>query len=67
MLMTIHCVHNMNVVKGKLYRNFDILDTCFYDKYIALSPGKWNFLCLGLNLSLDGIFVCKRLKLKILA
>ena len=55
---------NMNVVKEKLYKDFEVLDTWFYDNYMALNPGKCNFMCLGSNLSLDEIFVYKNLKLK---
>ena len=55
---------NINVVKEKLCKDFEVLDTWFYDNYIALNPGKCNFMCLGSNLSLDEIFVYKNFKLK---
>ena len=55
---------NMNVVKEKLYKNFEVLDTWFYDNYMALNPGKCNSMCLGSKLSLDEIFVYKIFKLK---
>ena len=55
---------NMNVVKEKLYKDFEELDTWFYDNYMALNPGKCNFMNLGSNLSLDEIFVYNSLKLK---
>ena len=35
---------NMNVVKEKLYKDFEVLDTWFYDNYMALHPGKCNFM-----------------------
>ena len=37
---------NMNVVKDKLYKGFEVLDTWFYDNYMALNPGKCNFIYL---------------------
>ena len=54
----------MNVVKGKLYRDFEIRDTWLYNNYMALNPGKCNFMCLGSNLSVDEIFVHENFKLK---
>ena len=32
---------NTNVVTEKLYKDFEVLDTWFYDNYMALNPGKW--------------------------
>ena len=55
---------SMNVVKEKLYKDFEVLDTWFYNNYMALNPGKCNFMCLGSNLSLDESFVYKNFKLK---
>ena len=55
---------NTNVVAEKLYKDFEVLDTWFYDNYMALNPGKCNFTCLGSNLSLDKIFIYKNFKLK---
>ena len=43
----------MNIVKEKLYNDFEILDTWFCDNYIALKTRKYNFMCLGSSLSLD--------------
>ena len=54
----------MNVVKEKLYKDFEVLGTWFYDNYMALNPGKCNFMCLGSNLLGDEIFVYKNFKLK---
>ena len=54
----------MNVVKEKLYNDFEILDTWFCDNYMALKTRKYNFMCLGSSLSLDQIFVYKNFKLK---
>ena len=36
---------NMNAVKEKLYKDFEVLDTSFYDNYMALNSGKCN-LCV---------------------
>ena len=36
----------MNVVKAKLYKDFEVLDTWFYDNCMALNPGKCSFMCL---------------------
>ena len=36
----------MNVVKEKVYRNFKILDTWFYENYMALNPEKCNSMCV---------------------
>ena len=67
MLMTVHCMHLIvNVVKEKLYKDFEVLDTWFYDNYMALYPGKCNFMCLESNLSLDEISIYKNFKLAIL-
>ena len=55
---------NMNVIKEALYKDFEVLDTWFYENYMVLNPGKCNFMCLGSNLSLDEIFVYKNFKLK---
>ena len=54
----------MNFVKEKLYKDFEVPDTWFYDKCMAHNPGKCNFMCLGSNISLNEIFVCKGFKLK---
>ena len=54
---------NMNFVKEKLYKGFEVLDTGFYENYMAFNPGKCNFMCLGSNLSVDEIFVYKKFKL----
>ena len=43
---------NMNVVKTKQYKDFEVLDTWFYANYMALNRGKCNLMCLGSNLSL---------------
>ena len=43
--MTVHCMHLIvNVVKEKLYKDFEVLGTWFYDNYMALYPGKCNFV-----------------------
>ena len=55
---------NMYVVKDKLCKDSGVLDTSLYDSYVALNPGKYNFMCLGSNLSVDEIFVYKSFKLK---
>ena len=55
---------NMDVVKEKLYKDVEVLDTWFYGNYMALNPGKCNFMCLGSNLLEDEIFVYKNFKLK---
>ena len=55
---------NMNFVKEKLYKDFEVLDTWFYDNYMSFDPGKCNFMCLRSNLSVDEIFVYKNFKLK---
>ena len=55
---------SMNLVKEKLYKDFEILDTWFYDNYMALNPGKSNFMCLRSNLLLDKTYVYKNFKLK---
>ena len=55
---------NMNVVKEKLYKYFEVLDTWIYDNYMTLNPGKCNFMCLGSNILGDQIFVYKNFKLK---
>ena len=54
----------MNLVKEKLYKDFEVLDTWFYDSYMALNPGKCNFMCLRSNLLLDKTYVYKNFKLK---
>ena len=65
--MTIHCMHLIvNVVKEKLNKDFEVLDIWFYDNYMALCPGKCNFMWLGSNLSLDEISIYKNFKLAIL-
>ena len=65
--MTIHCMHLiLNVVKEKLNKDFEVLDIWFYDNYMALYPGKSNFMWLGSNLSLDEISIYKNFKLAIL-
>ena len=56
----------VNVVKEKLYKDFEVLDIWFYDNYMALCPGKCNFMWLGSNLSLDEISIYKNFKLAIL-
>ena len=48
----------------KNYKDFEVLDTWFYELYMALNPGKCNFMCSGSNLSLDEIFIYKNFKLK---
>ena len=55
---------NINVVKEKLYKDFEVLDKWSYDNYMALNPGKCNFMCLGSNLLGSEIFVYKNFKLK---
>ena len=55
---------NMNVVKEKLYKDFEVLDKWFYDNYMALNPGKCNFMFLGSNLLVVEIFVYESFKLK---
>ena len=55
---------NINIVKEKLYKDFGVLDTWSYDNYMALNPGKCNFMCLGSNLLGNEIFVYKNFKLK---
>ena len=47
----------MSVVEEKLYRDFEVLDTWFYDNYMVLNPGKRNFMCFGSNLLVGEIFV----------
>ena len=54
----------MNVVEEKLEKDFEELHTWSYNNYMALNPGKCNFLCLGSNLSLDEIFIYKNFKIK---
>ena len=54
----------INVVKEKLYKDFEVLDTWFFGNYMVLNPGKCNFVCLVSNLSLDKIFISKNFKLK---
>ena len=54
----------MNLFKEKLYKDFEVLDTWFYDNYMALNPEKCNFMCLRLNLLLNKIYVYKNFKLK---
>ena len=61
-LYTFYC--NINAVKEKLYKDFEVLEAWFYDNYMVSHPGKCNFMCLGSNLSLDEIFVYKNFKLK---
>ena len=55
---------SMNLVKEKLYKDFEVLDTWFYDSYMALNSGKCNFMCLRSNLLLDKTYVYKNFKLK---
>ena len=55
---------NMNVVKEKLYKDFEVLDTWLYENYMVLNPRKCNFMCLGSNLLGDEIFVYKNFILK---
>ena len=55
---------NMNVVKEKLYKDFEVLDTWFYENYMALNPRKCNFMCSGSNLLGDEIFVYKNFIVK---
>ena len=55
---------NMNVIKEKLYKDFEVLDTLLYDNYMVLNPGKCDFTRLGSNVSLDEIFIYKNFKLK---
>ena len=54
----------MNVVKEKLYKDFEVLDTWFYDNCMALNLRKCKFMCLGSNQSLGEIFVYENFKLK---
>ena len=54
----------MNVVKEKIYRDFEVLGAWFYDNYMAINSGKCNFMHLGSNLSVGEIFVPKNFKLK---
>ena len=55
---------SMNIVKEKLYKDFEVLDTWFYDSYMVLNPGKCNFMCLRSNLLLDKTYVYKNFKVK---
>ena len=55
---------NMNVVEEKLEKDFEELHTWSYNNYMALNPGKCNFMCLGSNLSLNEIFIYKNFKIK---
>ena len=55
---------NINVVKEKLHKDFEELDTWYYDNYMAFNPGKCNFMCLEPNLSVDEIFVYQNFKIK---
>ena len=61
--MKIQCMY-LVLIKDKLYKDSGVLDTSLYDSYVALNPGKCNFMCLGSNLSVDEIFVYKNFKLK---
>ena len=54
----------MNFVKEKLCKDFEVPGTWFCDNCMAHNPGKCNFMCLGSNIALDEIFVCKSFKLK---
>ena len=49
---------NKNIVKEKLYREFEVLNTWFYDNYVALNFGKFN--CLVSNLLVDQNFVYEK-------
>ena len=55
---------NMNVVKEKLYKDFEVLDRWFYENYMAFNPCKYNFMCLGSNRLLDEIFIYENFELK---